>query len=475
MYLYQKLERYGVFSSYSKFGISENVLTKCENHILLLICEFLASPSLQYFSIFAHMYRRVLIITYYWPPAGGGGVQRWLKFAKYMPQCGIIPVIYTPSNADYPIIDKTLAADIPPEVEMLYRPIIEPYRLFRKLSRQKKGKISAGLIQNKENQGVVQKFLTWLRGNFFIPDARITWVNPSVAFLEDYLLYNPVDAIITTGPPHSMHLIGMELQKRMGIRWIADFRDQWLKMDNKEHFKLSFASMRKHEALERKVVQQADEVICVSWTAANEYAKLRGKPVHTITNGYDHEDFEKRYERRGDYYIIGHYGTLGADRDHPEFWQRLQEEQSHPILGHKTVLELIGPTDEQILNKAIALMGRERVWQQDYLPHLEVLKHMQEASVLVLLVNRNESAPGRIPGKVFEYLACERPIWLYGGEGGDVEKVVTEASGASFTRVFLTIRLMIILYNENCNYNWRKTKLHESRKTNQSNAKWWKV
>jgi glycosyltransferase involved in cell wall biosynthesis len=288
--------------------------------------------------------------------------------------------------------------------------------------------------------------LGWIRGNYFIPDARVTWVKPSVEYLSDYLLYNPVDAVITTGPPHSMHLIGLELKRQMGVRWIADFRDQWLKMDNKRHFSLSRRSYAKHAALEKTVIQEADEVISVSYTAAAEYAAMRGKPVHTITNGYDEEDFAQRYEQRRDYFIVGHYGTLGADRDHPEFWERLQAEaakSSRPL-----VLELVGPTDAGIVEKAREVLGAHRVWYREYLPHAEVIKLMMQASVLVLLINRNESAPSRITGKVFEYMACEREIWVFGGvDGGWLIKLIKNGNSLlHLERKWISKKMLLSIY-----------------------------
>ena len=149
--------------------------------------------------------KKVLIVSYYWPPAGGPGVQRWLKFAKYLPQFGVEPVLYVPENAHYPLKDSTLEKEIPENITILKKPIFEPYSLAGLLSNKDTQKISSGIIPKEEDQGMLQKLMLFIRGNFFIPDARKFWIKPSVKFLEEYLQENQIDTIITTGPPHSLH------------------------------------------------------------------------------------------------------------------------------------------------------------------------------------------------------------------------------------------------------------------------------
>ena len=170
--------------------------------------------------------KRALIITYYWPPAGGPGVQRWLQFVKYFKEFGIEPVVYVPDNPHYPIVDSGFTALIPTGIEIIKLPIKEPYRLAGMLSKKKTTRISGGIITDK-NQSFTEKLLLFIRGNLFIPDARVRWVKPSVEFLKNYVRENPVEVIITTGPPHSLHLIGMQMKQKLGLKWLADFRDPW--------------------------------------------------------------------------------------------------------------------------------------------------------------------------------------------------------------------------------------------------------
>ncbi|HPD95904.1 MAG TPA: glycosyl transferase family 1, partial [Tenuifilaceae bacterium] len=171
--------------------------------------------------------KRVLIITYYWPPSGGAPVQRWLKFAKYLERFGWQPVIYTPENPESFYDDESLMRDVPKDIEIVKSHIWEPYDIYRMLTGKKGEKIAVGFTSADKKKGVSHNLLMWLRGNLLIPDPRIFWVNPSVRFLKKYLKENPVDVVVTTGPPHSLHLIGLKLKRKLKVKWLADFRDPW--------------------------------------------------------------------------------------------------------------------------------------------------------------------------------------------------------------------------------------------------------
>ena len=231
--------------------------------------------------------KKVLIITYYWPPAGGPGVQRWLKFVKYLGEFEIEPVVYVPENPSYPIIDKTFESEIPNGLKVIRKKIFEPYSIAGLFSKKNTDTISAGIIQAEENQTALQKAMLYIRGNFFIPDARKFWILPSVKFLKQELNEGKYDAIITTGPPHSLHLIGLQLKNKLNIKWIADFRDPWTQIGYHEKLKLNAKSRRKHEELEKQVLNSADHIITTSFTTKEEFLFKTSKPVTVITNGYD--------------------------------------------------------------------------------------------------------------------------------------------------------------------------------------------
>ena len=206
---------------------------------------------------------KVLIITYYWPPAGGPGVQRWLKFVKYLPEYGVKPIVYCPENPDYPLLDESLLAEVHSDVSVLKHKIFEPYKLASIFSKKKTKTIASGLINTKK-QGIVEKLLLFIRGNFFIPDARKFWVGPSVRFLRKYIEQHQIETIITTGPPHSVHLIGKRLKRHVNVKWIADFRDPWTSIGYHKKLKLTTRAHNVHKKMERKVLQSADRLIVTS-------------------------------------------------------------------------------------------------------------------------------------------------------------------------------------------------------------------
>src|SRR5690606_9724861 len=193
--------------------------------------------------------KRALIITYYWPPAGGPGVQRWLKFVKYLPAFEVMPMVYVPENPSYPMIDHDFSEEVKDEIQIIKHPIKEPYRFASFFSSKKTKDLSKGLV-SKKKPSFLESVLLYLRGNFFIPDARVGWVKPSVSFLLDFLENNKADVLITTGPPHSLHLIGLELKKRTGLPWLADFGDPWTTIHYHDSLRLTKKSQEKHLTLE---------------------------------------------------------------------------------------------------------------------------------------------------------------------------------------------------------------------------------
>lgn len=308
---------------------------------------------------------KVLVITYYWPPSGGSGVQRWLKTSKYLPQYGWEPVIYTPLNPDVNSVDESLLKDVSPDLEVIKRKIVEPYGFYKVLTGKKKGEllqanlitgggesvsggrsVSANGTGKKKSGSLAERISRYIRANWFIPDPRIWWIRPSVKFLSKYICQSnapiaeqnegssekrnrnedaweknaggccqeKIAAIISTGPPHSMHLIARQLHRDLNIPWIADFRDPWTNIFYFKHLGLSAKSLRKHKALERSVLEEADKIVVVSNQMKKEFIHsfsckeaserglkeegsldgggcLDGKIV-VIPNGYDPDDFD---------------------------------------------------------------------------------------------------------------------------------------------------------------------------------------
>ena len=379
--------------------------------------------------------KRVLIITYYWPPSGGSGVQRWVKFAKYLPKEGWQPVIYTPENPELTTIDKTLAAEIPPEAEVVKTHIFEPYGIYRKLmgkgsSTDLKALTSAGSDGNEVNpvnggkKSWKQKLSLYIRGNFFIPDPRIMWGRPSVKFLKSYLKKHPVDAIVSTGPPQSMHLIGLELSKATGLPWLADFRDPWTKIFYFKHLELTHRSEAKHQALEKKVVDGATRVIAVSPMVKKDFEAITSTPVELITNGFDEEDFNDPFEA-DEYFNITHTGLFASDGDPEILWKVLaakcQEDKEFQKLLR---IRLVGKTDQEIVNSIETAGLGPNLVNLGYQSHEVAVREQRNASVLILPLRKEPEYEAVLPGKLFEYLASRRPILGIGQTDGAMAQVV---------------------------------------------------
>ena len=371
--------------------------------------------------------KKILIITYYWPPAGGPGVQRWLKFVKYLPDFGWKPTVFIPENPSYPIIDETLAKDVSKDLEIIRTKIWEPYQLAEIFGKDNK-KFKAGQFDVGENQSWKSKLSIWVRGNFFIPDARVFWVKPSANYLKKYLKENHFDAVVTTGPPHSMHLIGLELKKEFpDLKWIADFRDPWTEISYYKHLKLTKASDRKHRDLEQKVFKTADITLATSYTDAENFRKM-GADAVCITNGFDGFENSLKTERNPKF-TLSYIGVLEQLRNPKILWNTLNEIISENYDFKKDFeLKFVGRVDDKILNEIENSKLKNSLNNVGYLSHLEANAEMQSSDVLLMTNFPDESSKGIIPGKIFEYLATGKPILSFGPKESDVKKILDETN-----------------------------------------------
>jgi glycosyltransferase involved in cell wall biosynthesis len=374
--------------------------------------------------------RKVLIITYYWPPSGGAGVQRWLKFSKYLREYGWEPVIYTPENPEAPAVDHSLETDIPEGITVIKLPIFEPYSAYKRFVGMKPGdKVNAGFLQEKEKPGRAEGFAVWLRGNFFIPDARRFWINPSIKYLTKYLKDNPVDAIVSTGPPHSMHLIALHLNKLFNIPWLADFRDPWTGIDFYHQLKLTSFANKLHHKLEKKVLSTATEVTVISRDMMNEFNGIFERGYKLVTNGYDEEDISPLPQNQLDNeFTISHIGSLNPARNPLILWKVLAEMgKNNPLFANALRIKLVGKVDIGVM-KSIEDFGlTEYLTRIEYMPHRDVMHEIQKSQVLLLLINNTPNAKGILTGKIFEYLGSGRPILNIGPEDGDAAAMLKNA------------------------------------------------
>ena len=367
--------------------------------------------------------KKVLVISYYWPPAGGSGVQRWVKFAKYLPESGWQPIVYTPSNPEYPSIDQSLVFEVD-SIPTITHPIFEPYAFYRKFTGHK-GSVGAGFVSESEKVGLAQKIAIWIRGNLFIPDARKFFVATSISRLSKFLKDNPVDAIVSTGPPHSMHLIAQELSKRFHIPWLADFRDPWTKVYYFNDLNPSKWARKRQERLERSVLASANEVVVVTKGTAKEMDTIVARNYHVITNGYDHEDFpnlSQVQETKNDKpFIISYAGTLLPSQFIPEFWKSLAHLKSQFALE----IHFYGRIDVSTTNFISEVNLDSHCTFHGYIPHDEIVDRISKSNCNLLILPNLPESEILIPGKLFEYLASRRPIFAIGTPQSEISQLIT--------------------------------------------------
>jgi len=327
--------------------------------------------------------KKVLIITYYWPPAGGPGVQRWLKFVKYLPEFDIEPIVYCPSNPNYPIIDSSLIDEVSDQVTVLKQPISEPYKYAGLVSKKSKT-ISKGIIPEEKKQGVLEKLVLFIRGNFFIPDARKGWVKPSVNYLSTYISDYNIDTIITTGPPHSLHLIGLQLKEALGVRWVADFRDPWTSIGYHKKLKLTNSSQKKHKNLERKVLNTADKIIVTSQVTKKEFQQLTKQPITVITNGYD--VVKTPAIVKDSKFTLSHIGSFLSERNPEILWKVLEDlRREDPSFKSDFELKLVGAVSDSVLDSIRNHNLSDCLDNVGYISHLEAIKFQRETQLLLLV------------------------------------------------------------------------------------------
>ncbi len=397
--------------------------------------------------------KRVLIISYYWPPTGGSGVQRWVKFAKYLPEEGWQPVVYTPENPEQLAVDESLAREIPVEAEIVKTHIFEPYSFYKKILKSSghgKEAVEVNPV-NAQNKSLVQKVAMWVRGNFFRPDPRCLWIRPSVKFLKKYLEEHPVDLIVSTGPPQSMHIIGMKLARKTGLPWIADFRDPWTRIFYFKHLAMTPATERWHKRMEKRVLDEATRVVAVSPLVQKEFQDMTLTPVELITNGFDECDFEGKCPAGSPHteedsmeavqtvkapmaaggpdmdFTITHTGLFAADGNPTVLWDVLAEKcAADKAFAQALKIKFIGKTDAQIIG-AIEEAGLGGcLIDMGYQPHDKAIEEQRKASVLILPLRKEPEYKAVLPGKLFEYLASCRPVLGIGQPDGAMAMILEQ-------------------------------------------------
>jgi hypothetical protein len=379
------------------------------------------------------MNNKVLIIAYYWPPSGGSGVQRWLKFVKYLPQFGWKPYVFTPENPSFAIRDESLIKDVPDEAEVIHFPIWEPYESFFKLGNLFKQKTSAKPtdLVSTSGQSAFQRISTFIRANFLIPDPRVFWVRPSVKFLHDFLRDNQIRTIVTTGPPHSLHLIGHRLKKKdPSLRWLADFRDPWSEWGLLDSLKVSTPVRAIHKKLEAKILKNADHVITITPFYVRRFEALSGCKIALLTNGYDEDDFHSLLLEPTNQFVIRHVGIVNEKCDPRPFMLAVENAMRlNAEFAAKMRIDFVGEVHPAFRAFVVARPGLNAVVTfTPSIPHKQLISLYGKSSLLLLILTGYKDAEGYMPGKLFEYMATRLPIFAVGPSQGDAASMLQETN-----------------------------------------------
>lgn len=374
--------------------------------------------------------KRVLIIAYYWPPAGGSGVQRCLKFAKFLPQFDWEPVVYTCENPAAFTWDHSLEDDVPKGLEVHKTRIFEPFELYKKLTGQgKDAKVTDVMVQS-DKESLVKRMAIWLRGNLYVPDAKVGWVKPSVKYLSKYLAEQPVDMILSSGPPHSVHLIAKKLHRSTNIPWVADFRDPWTNIYSNRFMKRTAFTERRDRRLETSVLAQANAVTVVSPGLAREFGD-RAQQLVEIYNGYDPDDIPAARQQKNGAFSLCYTGNYKANQDLPELWAAIAELVDEvPEFTDSFELHLVGKVAGNVLQSIESAGIGQLLRLTDSVPHREAVQFMVDSDMLLFPIPHDKTNKLILTGKIFEYLASRSEILGIGPTDGNAARILNEASRA---------------------------------------------
>ncbi|HON19008.1 MAG TPA: glycosyl transferase family 1 [Salinivirgaceae bacterium] len=377
--------------------------------------------------------KKVLIITYYWPPSGGVGVHRCLKFAKYLRHFDWDPVVYTAENAHYPYFDETNFKHIPEGLTVLKHPIWEPYDLFKLASGRKRSNAMNNPVHVRDKRTWVDNLAIWIRGNFFIPDARMFWIRPSVKYLSEWLTKHPVDAILSDGPPHTNTVIACKLSKKFNIPWLADFQDPWTQVDYYQLLKLTPWAHRRHVKMEQEVFKTAKKITIASPSWKEDLEAIGAQNVDVIFWGYDEDEFSSTRQQLDSRFTITHAGMLGFDRL-PDTLFKVLSDLKNQIEGFdkNLLIQLPGMVDISVIESLKKNNLMEQSWLPGTVSRTEAIQLTFNSQVLLLPLNKADNVKGRIPGKLFECLRAYRPILCLGPSDSDVAKIIA-STGAGNT------------------------------------------
>ena len=365
-----------------------------------------------------------------------------MKFVKYLPEYNIKPILYIPENPNYPIYDYSLNDEVSEKLEIIKNPITEISNIIS--NSKSLNLIRSGNIPNPKEQSLFQRLLFFIRGNLFIPDMKILWKNKSIDFIENYLSKTKIDVVITTGPPHSLHLIGYELKKRLNIKWISDFRDPWVNLNYLNRFHLLPSVKRRHKQLRDKVLINSNSVIVTSEKLKKLYKEIAPN-IFKITNGYDYEYSTVNIDSK---FSISHIGSLYPERNPKYLWDIIDEICiNNEEFRSNLQINFIGNTSEKIIKYLSNKTFKSCVKFFDYVDYKRAIELMCSSQILLMVeVNDNDSSYA-IPGKLFDYLNSKRPIIAIGPDRSEVNQILYDTNAGKFFNYNESINLKLHIEN----------------------------
>lgn len=371
--------------------------------------------------------KRLLILSYYWPPAGGPGVQRWVKMSKQLVDLGFEVTVITVANGSYPSIDESLISEVDPNIDVIKTKTLEPFALFNRLRGERGKESTVGMIGLSDRASFLQRIAVYIRANFFVPDARKGWHSYALAAAKRVISEKEFSAVISTGPPHSVHAVAKELKASFGLKWLADLRDPWVNIHYHDQMPLGKRALEKHRHLEDETLRTADAVTVVSPGMKREFED-RADRIEVIFNGYDAQDFSAlNQEKANSRFTIRYTGNLKPNQDVPALWKALSELCEREA-GFKEDLriELIGKKDPRVLAQNQALLPEGTLQSIDAVPHARAVKAMCSADLLLFIIPQSKNNKLILTGKLFEYLASQSPMLSIGPKTGDAARILAD-------------------------------------------------
>lgn len=397
--------------------------------------------------------KRVLIITYYWPPSGGAGVQRWLKFAKYLPQFDIEPIILTvdPKFASYLQIDESLEKDISLDLKVFKTKSFEPLNILSGLFGKKN--VPYGGFTNVDKNSFFQTILRFIRGNFFIPDARVGWNKHAYKKAKVIIKEYQIDTVITTSPPHSTQLIGLKLKKILNIKWIADFRDPWTDIYYYKDLLHTGLAKRLDKKKELKVLKGADQVLVVGKSLKEKFHhKALPDKITIISNGFDEEDFNGMIPQKPDVFTITYTGTLSDQYNIAPFIEACKELKSK---NNNFNIRFVGNVSDSKMLECKNAGLSENIEVVTYVPHQKSIEYLYKSSALLLVIPDFNGNKEIITGKLFEYIATKIPIIGIGPKDGDAAEIISLCNSGAF----FDYEDSLTPYLESLFFDWKTSKM----------------